>query len=351
MPPGTIQISPDKQQLIGVKYGQAELSGGARTFRTAGRVAIDESRIGRIRTKVGGWVEQVFVNYVGQKVEKNAALLTIYSPEMLAGERELLLVAKAAGGMKDSALPAAFDQSEALLQAARRRLELWGLAPAQIDQVVRTGEPARDITLYAPVAGYVTDLKATPGASVTPDMDLYTIVDASQVVVQADVFEYEVANIHPGEKAQVFLQALPGRTFPARIDYIPQQTDATSPSRKVRLTIADPGLALQPGMYAEIEFTANGAPELTVPAEAVLDAGERKVVYVDRGNGYFEPREVRTGARAGDRVEILSGIKPGERVVTSGAFLIDSESQLKAPEGKGGSMESMPGMGKAGGKQ
>ena len=349
MPPGTIQVPSDKQQLIGVKFGQAEMSGGTRTFRTVGRVVIDESRVGRIRSKVNGWVEQVFVDYVGQKVQKNAALMTLYSPEMLAAERELLLVAKAAGGMKDTALPGAFDQSEALLQAGRRRLELWGMTPAQINQVVRTGEPLRTITLFSPVTGYVTDLKATPGSSVTPDIDLYTIVDTSQVTVAADVFEYEVSNIRLGERARVFLQALPGKAFTGRIEYVQPQVDASSPTYKVRLDMGNPGLALKPDMYAEVEFTVEEPPRLTVPAEAVLDAGERKVVYVDRGNGFFEPRQVHTGARGSDRVEILAGLKAGERVVTSGSFLIDSESQLKAPT-KGAAPMNMPGMGDEGEK-
>jgi Cu(I)/Ag(I) efflux system membrane fusion protein len=334
MPPGTIQVTPDKQQLIGVKFARAEMAGGTRTFRTVGRVVIDESRVGRIRTKVAGWVEEVFVDYVGQKIQKNAALMTLYSPEMLAAERELLLVGKAAGGMKDTALPGAFDQSEALLQAARRRLELWGLTPAQINQVLTTGQPLRTITLYSPVAGYVTDIKATPGSSVTPDIDLYTIVDTSQVTVAADVFEYEASNIHLGDRAQIFLQALPGKVFPGRIEYVQPQMDASSPTYKVRLDMGNPGLALKPDMYAEVEFTVEEPPRLTVPAEAVLDAGERKVVYVDRGSGFFEPRQVRTGARDSDRVEILAGLKAGERVVASGSFLIDSESQLKAPAAK-----------------
>ena len=350
MPPGTIQVSPDKQQLIGVKYAQAETTSGTRTFRTVGRVRIDESRVGRIRTKVDGWVQEVFVDYVGQKVQKNAALVTVYSPEMLAAERELLLVAKAAGGMKDTSLPGAFDQSEALLQAARRRLELWGLTQAQINQVVLTGEPLRTITLYSPVAGYVTDLRATPGSSVTPDTDLYTIVDTSQVEVVADVFEYEAPNIRVGERAKVFLQALPGKVFTGVVEYIQPQVDASSPTYKVRLDMGNPGLALKPDMYAEVEFTVNDPPRLTVPAEAVLGAGERRVVYVDRGNGYFEPRQVQTGGRAGDRVEILAGIKAGERVVTSGNFLIDSESQLKAPALKGASSAVTTGLGGEGEK-
>jgi Cu(I)/Ag(I) efflux system membrane fusion protein len=263
--------------------------------------------------------------------------MTLYSPEMLAAERELLLVGKAAGGMKDTTLPGAFDQSEALLQAARRRLELWGMTQGQIDQVLRTGTPLRTITLYSPVLGYVTDIKASPGSSVTPDIDLYTIVDTSQVTVEADVFAYEITNIRVGDSAQVFLQALPGKVFAGRVGYIAPQVDASSPTYKVRLEMVNPGLALKPDMYAEVEFTVEEPPRLTVPAEAVLDAGERKVVYVDRGNGFFEPRQVQTGARNSDRVEILAGLKAGERVVASGSFLIDSESQLKAPATKAAS--------------
>jgi Cu(I)/Ag(I) efflux system membrane fusion protein len=181
------------------------------------------------------------------------------------------------------------------------------------------------------VAGYVTDIKATPGSSVTPDIDLYTVVDTSQVTVAADVFEYEVSNIRLGGSAQIRLQALPGKVFTGRIEYVQPQVDASSPTYKVRLDMGNPGLALKPDMYAEVEFTAEEPPRLTVPAGAVLDAGERKVVYVDRGNGFFEPRQVRTGARDSDRVEILAGLKAGERVVASGSFLIDAESQLKAP--------------------
>ena len=350
MPPGSVQISPEKQQLIGVKFGQAEMGSGTRTFRTVGRVVIDEPRIGRVRTKVEGWVDQVFVDYVGQRVQRNAALMTLYSPEMLAAEREMLLVARVSGTMQDSALPAAFDQSAALLQAARRRLELWGLTQGQINQVLKTGEPIKTLTLFSPVAGYITDLKATPGSRVTPEIDLFTVVDTSQVAVLADVFNYDVPNIRVGERARVTLQALPGKVFTAQIEYIRPQADATSPSYKVRLDMGNPGLALKPDMYAEVEFTVEGPAKLVVPADAVLSAGERSVVYVDRGNGYFEPRQVETGGRDGDRIEILAGLTAGERVVTSGNFLIDSESQLKAPAVKGAAKKLATGMGTEGEK-
>jgi Cu(I)/Ag(I) efflux system membrane fusion protein len=333
---GTVKISAEKQQLIGVQFGQAETSGGTRTFRTVGRVVIDEPRVGRVRTRVEGWVDQVFVDYVGQRVQRNAVLMTLYSPEVLAAEREMLLVARANGEMKDTAMPEAFEQSGALLDAARRRLELWGLTQGQIDQVLRSGEPIKTVTVYSPVAGYITDLKATPGSRVTPEVDLFTVVDTSQVEVLADVYATEVPNIRVGERGQITLLALPGKTFTGEIQYIQPQTDATSPTYKVRLDMGNPGLALKPDMYAEVEFTVEEPPRLTVPTEAVIDTGKRSIVYLDRGNGMFEPREVETGARTGDRVEILSGLKPGQRVVTSGAFLIDSESQLRAPAGMAG---------------
>ena len=341
---GTVQITPEKQQLIGVKYEQVELGGGSRTIRAVGKVAIDETRIGHVHTKVEGWIDKVFVDFTGKLVKKGQPMLTIYSPDMLASQRELLLAAKAKTIMRDSALPSGFDQSESLLQATRRRLELWDLSEAQIDQVLRTGEPIKNITVYSPMTGYITDRKAFPQVKVMPDTDLYTIVDLSRVWIMADVFEYEAPNIHIGETARVSLQALPGKSFSARIDYLQPEVDPMTRTLKVRLNMDNPGVMLKPDMYADIEFRVDIPSKLTVPADAVLNAGERKTVFVDRGNGYFEPRQVKTGEREGDRIQILSGLSQGERIVTSGNFLIDSESQMKAAASGMGGMAGMPGM-------
>jgi RND family efflux transporter MFP subunit len=330
MEAGTVRITPEKQQLIGVKFEQVETGGGSRTIRAVGRVAIDETRIGHVHTKVEGWIDKVFVDFTGKLVEKGQPLLTIYSPDMLASQRELLLAAKAKTIMRDSALPSGFDQSESLLQATRRRLELWDLSEAQIDQVLKTGEPIKNITVYSPMTGYISDRKAFPQVKVMPDTDLYTIVDLSHVWIMADVFEYEAPNIHVGETAGVSLQALPGKTFSARIDYLQPEVDPMTRTLKVRLNMNNPGLMLKPDMYADVEFRVNIPSALTVPADAVLNAGERKTVFIDRGKGFFEPRQVKTGEREGDRIQILSGLSGGERIVTSGNFLIDSESQMKA---------------------
>ena len=341
---GTVQITPEKQQLIGVKYEQVEVGGGSRSIRAVGKVAIDETRIGHVHTKVEGWIDKVFVDFTGKLVEKGQPLLTIYSPDMLASQRELLLAAKAKTIMQDSALPSGFDQSESLLQATRRRLELWDLSEAQINQVLKTGEPIKNITLYSPMTGYVTDRKAFPQAKVMPDTDLYTIVDLSHVWIMADVFEYEAPNIRLGQTARVSLQAIPGRVFNARIDFLQPEVDPMTRTLKVRLNMDNPGVLLKPDMYADVEFVVSNPSKLTVPADAVLNAGERQSVFIDRGNGYLEPRQVKTGDREGDRIQILSGLSGGERVVTSGNFLIDSESQMKAAASGMGGMAGMPGM-------
>jgi RND family efflux transporter MFP subunit len=341
---GTVQITPEKQQLIGVKYGQVETGGGSRTIRAPGKVAIDETRIGHVHTKVEGWIDKVFVDFTGQPVEKGQPLLTIYSPDMLASQRELLLAAKAKTIMRDSALPSGFDQSESLLQATRRRLELWDLSEAQIDQVLKTGEPIKNITVYSPMTGYIMDRKAFPQQKVMPDTDLYTIVDLSHVWIMADLFEYEAPNIHVGETARVSLQALPGKSFSARIDYLQPEVDPITRTLKVRLNMNNPGVMLKPDMYGDVEFRVNIPSTLTVPADAVLNAGERQTVFVDRGNGFFEPRQVKTGEREGDRIQILSGLTGGERIVVSGNFLIDSESQMKAAASGMSGMAGMPGM-------
>jgi RND family efflux transporter MFP subunit len=341
---GTVRITPEKQQLIGVKYEQVGVGGGSRTIRAVGKVAIDETRIGHVHTKVEGWIDQVFVDFTGKLVRKGQPLLTIYSPDMLASERELLLAAKAKTIMLNSALPSGFDQSESLLQATRRRLELWDLSEAQIDQVLRTGEPIKNVTVYSPMTGYITDRKAFPQLKVMPVTDLYTIVDLSRVWIMADVFEYEAPNIHMGETARVSLQALPGKSFGARIDYLQPEVDPMTRTLKVRLNMDNPGLMLKPDMYADVEFRVNIPSRLTVPADAVLNAGERQTVFVDRGNGYFEPRQVKTGEREGGRIQILSGLRQGERIVTSGNFLIDSESQMKAAASGMGGVAGMPGM-------
>lgn len=329
-PVGTVQISPEKQQLIGVTYGTAEVTGGSQTIRAAGKVTYDETRIAHVHTKYEGWIDKVYVDFTGKLVEKGQPLLTIYSPELLASQRELLLAVKAKEVMKKSPFEGAIDQSETLFEAARRRLELWDISEAQINELLATGKPIKNITLYSPISGYVLERKAFSQLKVMPDTDLYTVADLSKIWIMADVFEYEAPSIHVGQPARIELSYYPGKSFGARVSYIQPQVDPMTRTLKVRLETDNPGVVLKPDMYVDVKFHVESPATLTVPAGAVLDAGERKTVFVDRGNGYFEPRAVETGERKGDRTTILSGLKAGERIVTSGNFLIDSESQMKA---------------------
>lgn len=327
---GAVQISPRKQQLIGVQFTQPEYSDAGFTIRAAGKVAYDETRVAHVHTKFEGWIGDVFADFTGKQVKKGDPLFTIYSPELLATQQELLLAGRARGVLSKSANGDAALNGDSLFLAARRRLELWDLSEAQIRQVMDTGKPVREVTFYSPAGGYVLERKVFPNQKVTPDQDLLTIADLSRVWIMADVFEYEAPNIRLGQPARISVPQLPGKALNARVSYIQPQVDPASRTIKVRLEVANPGLSLKPEMYVDVDFRAGSGRRLTVPAEAVLDSGEQQTVFVDRGAGYFEPRKVITGERLGGRVEILGGLAPGERIVASGVFLLNSESQLKA---------------------
>jgi RND family efflux transporter MFP subunit len=349
MPSGTVRIAPERQQLIGVKFEEARFEGAGREVRTVGQVSIDERRIGHVHTRVEGWADTVLVGFTGDVVRKGQPMLTVYSPEMLASQQELLLARKARDQMKDNPLADAARHGEALFAAARRRLQLWDLTDAQIQQVLDTGTPIRSITIEAPMSGYVTERNVFPNQKVTPEAALYTIVDLSHVWVLADVFEPDMALVHPGGPAIVSVPSMPGTRLSARVSYIQPQVDPATRALKVRLDVANPGMRLKPNMYVDVTFSSPSRERLTIPSSAVVDTGTRQTVFVDRGNGYLEPRVVVSGERVGDRVAIASGLQAGERVVASGTFLVDSESQLKAalsgmaaPDGHGSHAASAP---------
>jgi Cu(I)/Ag(I) efflux system membrane fusion protein len=330
MAPGAIHISAEKQQLIGVKFALAEAAGATRRFRAAGKVAVDETRIAKVQTKIDGWIDQVFVDFTGKLVEKGQPLLTLYSPEMLATEQEYLLALRSRDVLSQSPLAGARRQADSLVEAARKRLELWDLSAEQIAEITRTGNPIRNIVLHSPISGYVTVRNAFPNQRVTPETELYTIVDLSRVWILADVFENEAALVRLGMPARITPPFPAARARSARVSYIQPAVDPVTRTLKVRLEAPNPSLELKPEMFVSVDFEVALPKRLSVPADAVLDSGLRKIVFVDRGGGLFEPRQVVTGERFDDRIEILQGLKAGERVVTSGNFLLDSESQLKA---------------------
>ena len=332
-PPGAVRIAPERQQLIGVKFATVELSDQARSIRAVGKVTFDETRVAHVHTRIDGWIENVFVDFTGDFVKQGQPMLTIYSPEMLASQQELLLAARARDLMRDNPLASAAEHGNSLFEAARRRLELWQFKDDQIEQVLKTGQTIHSVTIYAPAAGFVTERKAFPNQKVTPDSDLYTITDLSRIWIVADVFESDITSIRVGDTAHVQFPNGNTLSLGAKVTYIQPQVDPMTRTLKVRLDAPNPGLRMKPDMFVNVEFGIAGPKELVVPAEAVLDTGDRQTVFVDLGNGYLEPRQVVVGERYGDRVAITSGLNAGERVVSSGTFLIDSESQLKAAAG------------------
>lgn len=328
--PGTVEISPANQQLIGVTYGTAEYEAMRDSIRAAARVTLDETRIAKVQPKIDGWIDHVFADFTGKAVREGDPLLTIYSPETLATEQEFLLAIKAQHSVHSNPLHEIQESTDNLVAAARKRLELWDIGDAQIDQIARTGETIKNLTLNSPISGFVMERNAYPKQHVTPETVLYTVADLSTVWVIADVFEYEAAGVRLNEPASLTLASSPGRVFRGRVSYILPQVDPTTRTLKVRLQFDNPGLALKPDMYGEVEIATGGARKLVVPETAVLNSGDRQVVFLDRGEGRFEPRAVTIGTQSGGLIEILSGLQAGDRIVTSGNFLIDSESQLKA---------------------
>ena len=330
LPPGAIKVPQERQQLIGVTFATVEWGGEARAIRTVGKVTYDETRVAHVHTRVEGWIEKVLVDFTGDIVRKGQPMLTIYSPEMLASQQELLLAARARDLMRDNPLASAAQHGESLFEAAKRRLTLWQLSDEQIEEVLRTGKPIPNITLSAPTGGFVTERNAFPNQKVTPDSDLYTITDLSRIWIVADVFESDVTAIKVGDPALVSFPNASAPSIGAHVNYIQPQVDPITRTLKVRLDANNPGLRMKPDMYVNVEFGVATAKRLVVPADAVLDSGDRQTVFVDLGDGYLEPRQVVAGERSGNRTVITSGLHQGERVVSSGTFLIDSESQLSS---------------------
>jgi len=330
MAEGTVQISPEKQQLINVQFGTVELASAAETIRAVGKVAVDETRIHHVHARVDGYIEKVYADFTGKFVKRGDPLLTIYSPEMLATQQELLLAIKGRDQLHSSTLDTVPAQMASLIEASKQRLARWELSAGQIEEVIRTGAPIRNYTLFAGDDGYITTRNAFPRQQVTPAMDLYTLVDLSRVWIIADIFEADAASIRMGAPALITAAYDRALSLRGAVSYIQPEFDAQSRTLKVRIEVPNPGLRLKPDMFVDADFRLATAPRLAVPADAVLDTGERKTVFVDRGEGNFEPREVETGEHIDGRIAILKGLKQGERIVTSGVFLIDSESRLRA---------------------
>jgi len=330
MPAGTVKIAPDKQQMIGVRTGTVERQSLVRTVRTTGQITSDETKLAHIHVKINGFIDKAYVDYVGQLVKKGQPLFTLYSPDLVATEEEYLIAKRGAKDLGSSQFPEVSQGSQSLLRSTRERLKLWDISDAQVRKLDETGEVTKTLTFYSPVSGFVTDRKAFPQTAVTPDMDLYLISDLSTIWVNADVYEYEVPFVKVGQTADMQLSYYAGRTYTGKITYIYPTVDPVSRTVKIRIEFPNPHFDLKPQMFADVQLKINYGKQIVVPQEAIMDSGDKQYVFVVHDGGVFEPRAIQMGAKLEGNVVVLSGLKSGETIVTSGNFLIDSESRLKS---------------------
>ncbi len=313
-----VKLTTERQQLIGVQTGLAETKTIARTVRTVGRVAIDETRLHKITTKFDGYIEKLYVDYTGREVRRGQPLFSIYSPDLFATQQEYLLAMRAA------------KQSPQLLESARRRLQLWDIGAGDIRQLEQTGKLRKSLTIYSPANGFVMTKNAIEGAKVNAGEPMFEMADLSRVWILADVYESELAFVRLGETATATLSYLPGRTFTGNVTFITPTVDPMTRTAKVRVEIDNRDGALKPEMFADVVIQEPQRMVTVVPESAVIVTGTRSVLFVVKDDGMFEPREVETGVKSEQSIEIRRGVQPGEKVATQANFLIDSESRLKA---------------------
>ena len=325
---GSANLTAAQLRQFGVTFDTVKLRTLESEVRAVGIVTFDETRIAQISPKFSGFVERLFVNATGQPVGRGQPVAAIYSPDLLAAQQELLLAARLDRTMGQSSVPGAPASAPNLLGAAKNRLRLWDISNAQINSILSTGRVQRALTLFSPVSGVVVEKNIVQGQSVTAGMPLMTIADLSTVWVDADLRESDAGSVRLGAPAVVELAAFPGEPISGRVSYVYPTLQQEARTVKARIVLPNKGGRLKPGMYATVRLSSPIGTVLTIPASALVETGERTFVFVETLDGSLAPRDIRIGRRAGDYVEILSGVSAGQRVVTSAQFLIDSESNL-----------------------
>jgi len=341
-----VQLSPERLQSIGVRMGRVERKSVGDEIRVTGNVAVDETRLAYIQTRYTGYIQKVYADATYQYLRKGQPLFTIYSPDLAATEREYLVAKQNQQRVAGSTVPGVTEGAASLLEAATERLKQWGVPQREIERLESTAQVQEELTVDSPVSGFITERNALRNLTVQPDTKLYTVADLSTVWVFAEVFQNELGRIKPGDRAQLTVDAYPGRTFEGRVNFLYPQVDMTTRTVRARIAFPNPGLKLTPGMFVNVALEVPQGKQLVIPATGVLQSGTRQVVFVNRSDGYLEPREVELGARSGDDFIVLKGLKEGEEIVTSANFLIDSESQLQAALGS--FVPPHPGAGSAG---
>ncbi len=339
IPADAVFVSAERQQISGIRFGQVSVQNMEKIIQTVGRLEFDEKKIATVSPKFGGWVEDLYVDYTGKMVRQGQPLLSVYSPDVVSAQEEYLLalkIKKIYAGQPSSEWS---TQGESLLQSARKRLLLWDITSKQVETLEKTGEIKKNMVLNSPVDGFVMEKMVFKGMGIMPGTSLYKIGDLSSIWVIADIYEYELPFVQVGQKALITLSYYPGESFEGTATYIYPSVDPKTRTAKVRFDLPNPDFKLKPEMWANVVLKIPLGRKLVVPEDAVMDTGDMQMAFVDRGQGYFESRHIQVGSKVKGYYEVRSGLREGEKVVTSANFLIDSESKLS------GAMGGMAGMG------
>lgn len=325
-----IEVSAAALEAAGVRTATATLETIGREVRTVGTVVPAEPEVRHIHVRISGWVEKLYVDSTGQFVRRGQTVLTIYSPELLATQEEYLRALASAKRFAASAIPEVREGGAELARAARRRLELLDVPESFVERLERTGTTSRSVPIAAPISGYVTMKDVYEGQRIDPATDLFTVSDLSKVWVEADFYQSEAPDVRVGLTAVVSSPYDPTLSLKGRIAYVYPFLDRETRTLRARFEFPNPGLRLKPEMFVDVAAQLEPAAGIVVPDSAVVDTGARRLVFVDRGGGRFEPRRVTVAARADGKARIASGLAAGERVVVKANFLLDSESRLRA---------------------
>jgi len=338
---GHVSLSPTQRVMANVATVEAREQVLNKEINAVGIVQYDQSRQAKVTAWIAGRIDKLNVSTVGSYVGRNRPVAEVYSPDLLATQQEYLLAVKSREQLKNSPIPSISQNGDGLVQSAKQRLMLYGVKESQIADLEKAGKPNIRLPIYTPLSGVVIEKMVQQGQYVNTGDVLFNIADLSSVWVEIEVYENEFPNIRIGQRVEIQSQSFPGKPFAGRIAFIYPFLDPKTRTVKARVEMANPGMRLKPDMFVKAVIKMPLAKAVVVPVTAVMDTGKRQVIWVESSPGMFEPRDVQVGQRTDDQVQVLSGLRPGDKVAVSGAYLIDSESQLK---GGGGGHENMPGM-------
>lgn len=319
----SIDVPLEQQSKIGLKVVRAEKKKIEHLIRTVGSVTADQTKEAHVHTKINGWIEQIYADYIGKPVKKGQSLFELYSPDLVSTQEEYLAARKQGAPGREIAA------------TALERLKFWGVPQAEIDRLKKSGKTKRSVTFDSPVNGFIVNKTAIQGMYITPEMELYHIADLSRIWIIVTLYEYDVAVISVGDEAEIQLPYDPDKSFKGKISYIYPEIELETRTAKARIELDNPDQKLKPGMFSNISLKKNLGEAIVIPDDAIIDTGIRKIVFVKTGTSHFEPREVKAGPRIENMFAILSGLKEGEEIVTSAHFLIDAESKFQAALQKG----------------